>query len=87
MYKFIFFILLSASFFEFNSTVEVDSKRQWSQFRGYLSSGTLDGANLPVTWDVKKSEHILWDIAIPGLGLSSPVIWGDNLFITTAYST
>jgi outer membrane protein assembly factor BamB len=87
MYKSIFLILVSVSFFAFNSTVEVDSKRQWSQFRGYMSSGTLDGANLPETWDVKKNEHILWNVEIPGLGLSSPVIWGKKLFITTAIST
>lgn len=87
MYKSVFFILLSVLFFAFNSLLDVDPKRQWSQYRGYLSSGTLDRANLPETWDVKKKENILWNIETLGLGLSSPVIWGDKLFITTAISS
>lgn len=86
MYKSVFFILLSVLFFAFSSLVDIDPKRQWSQYRGHLSSGVLDGAHLPETWDVKKNEHILWNIEIPGLGLSSPVIWGEKLFITTAIS-
>ena len=64
----------------------IDPERQWSQYRGYLSSGVLDGANLPETWDLKKNDNILWNIEVPGLGLSSPVIWDEKLFITTAIS-
>lgn len=87
MYKALFFVLLSVLFFAFSTLVDVDPKRQWSQFRGHLSSGVLDDASLPETWDVKKAEHILWNIELPGLGLSSPVIWGEKLFITTAISS
>ena len=64
----------------------VDPERQWSGYRGYMSSGILDGANLPETWDVKKDENIKWKVEVPGLGMSSPVIWGNKLFITTAIS-
>jgi outer membrane protein assembly factor BamB len=63
-----------------------DPERQWSSFRGYQASGVLDHANLPDTWNVKTGENILWKFRIPGLGLSSPVIWGNRLFITTAVS-
>ena len=65
---------------------DVVPERQWSQYRGYYSNGVLDNANLPEKWDVKTGENIKWKIEIPGLGLSSPVIWGDRLFITTAVS-
>jgi len=65
---------------------DIAPERQWSQYRGYYSNGTLDNANLPEQWDVKTSENIKWKIEIPGLGLSSPVIWGDRLYITTAVS-
>lgn len=78
-------------FFLFVSTVlnaqDLDPERQWSQYRGYLSSGVLDGAGLPESWDLDTKENILWDVSIPGLGLSSPVIWDDKLFITTAISS
>ena len=65
----------------------IDPERQWSHFRGHLSSGFLDNADLPESWNLKSNENILWIAEIPGLGLSSPVIWGDNMFITTAVSS
>jgi outer membrane protein assembly factor BamB len=61
-------------------------ERQWSHFRGFMSSGVLDDAGLPESWDLKTGENVLWNIEISGLGMSSPVIWGDMLFITTAIS-
>ena len=70
----------------FHPSQNVDSQRQWSMYRGYYASGVLDNANLPISWDVKSEENIRWKVEIPGLGLSSPVIWGDKLFITTAVS-
>ncbi len=59
---------------------------QWPSYRGYQSRGSLDDANLPDTWNLETGENILWTYRIPGLGLSSPVIWGDNLYLTTAVS-
>ncbi len=64
----------------------IDPKRQWPSYRGDYSSGILDNANLPERWNGTTSENVLWKFRIPGLGLSSPVIWGDRLFITTAVS-
>lgn len=71
----------------FSSTVE-DSTRNihWPSFRGSNSSGIADGFSPPVTWSVAKSENILWNTPIPGLGLSSPIVWGDRIFISTAIS-
>jgi outer membrane protein assembly factor BamB len=66
---------------------ELDPERQWSQYRGYQSAGSLDDANLPESWDLDQNENILWNFEVPGLGLSSPVIWDNKLFITTAVST
>jgi len=62
------------------------AERQWSSFRGYMSNGVLDNANLPESFDPVKMDNIRWKIEIPGLGLSSPVIWDNKLFITTAIS-
>ena len=58
----------------------------WPQFRGRQANGIAEGHELPVRWDVKTGEHIKWRVAIPGLGLSSPIVWGDRLFLTTAVS-
>jgi len=64
----------------------LETDRQWSQYRGNMSSGYLDQVNLPETFDIKSGKNVKWKKEIPGLGLSSPVIWGDKLFITTAIS-
>ena len=60
--------------------------QHWNHFRGPQSSGVFDGADLPTSWDGESGENILWKTPIPGIGLSSPVIWGNKLFITTAVS-
>jgi outer membrane protein assembly factor BamB len=46
----------------------------------------LDNANLPETFDFEKMINIRWKMEVPGLGLSSPVIWGNKIFITSAIS-
>ena len=56
----------------------------WPQFRGTQASGIGNGKNMPVEWDVKNNANVSWKLPIPGLGHSSPVIWEDNVFITTA---
>ena len=63
-----------------------DSNRQWPSFRGYYASGYLDNVHIPDTWDLASGKNILWKTSIPGLGLSSPAIWEDNIYITTAVS-
>lgn len=56
----------------------------WPQFRGPGASGKAKGFKTARKWDAKSGEGIKWKTAIPGLGLSSPIIWGDRVFITTA---
>jgi outer membrane protein assembly factor BamB len=59
----------------------------WPSFRGRLASGIADGQILPDRWDVTTGENILWRVQVPGLAHSSPVVWGDRLFVTTAISS
>jgi outer membrane protein assembly factor BamB len=64
--------------------VTVAAPKNWPSFRGANASGVADG-QLPVTaWDVAKGIHVRWKTPIPGLGNSCPVVWGDNVFVTTA---
>jgi outer membrane protein assembly factor BamB len=62
----------------------LENHRQWPSFRGFYARGSLDGANLPEKWDVETMEHVKWKTPIPGLGLSSPVIWEGTIFVTSA---
>jgi len=58
--------------------------QSWSSFRGPLASGVAEGHSVPVKWDAERSENIRWKTYIPGLGHSSPIVWGNRIFITTA---
>lgn len=58
----------------------------WPSFRGANATGIADGQGAVGTWDVESGKNIRWKTAIPGLGLSSPVVWGDRVFVTTAVS-
>ena len=60
--------------------------RQWPAYRGYFLSGILDNAGLPSSFDLETMTNVRWKTEVPGLGLSSPVIWGNRLLITTAIS-
>jgi len=55
---------------------------QWPQFRGPGSAGVADDPALPDKWS--QTENIAWKTAIPGTGWSSPIIWGDRIFVTAA---
>jgi len=65
---------------------QVDYMKQWPQFRGPYASGIVESEQLPGSWNVTTGENIRWKLEIPGLGHSSPVVWGDKLFVTTAIS-
>ena len=59
----------------------------WPSFRGPHASGVADGQRLPDTWNPKTGEHVRWRTPIPGLAHSSPIVWGDRVFVTSAVST
>jgi len=58
----------------------------WPSFRGSQASGIAEGQNLPDRWNAKTGENILWRTPIPGLAHSSPVVWGNKIFVTSAVS-
>ena len=59
----------------------------WPSFRGPNASGVADSQNLPASWNVATSQNIRWTANIPGLAHSSPIVWGDRLYLTTAISS
>ena len=59
----------------------------WPQFRGPGASGIADGTDAPVTWNAEKGTNIRWKTPIPGLAHSSPIVWGDRVFVTSAVSS
>src|SRR5437016_5710468 len=53
----------------------------WPRWRGPYDNGMARG-DAPVEWS--DTRNIAWKLAVPGKGNSSPVVWGDKLFLTTA---
>jgi outer membrane protein assembly factor BamB len=58
--------------------------RPWPSFRGEAASGNGDGQGAVAEWDVASGRHVKWKTPIPGIANSSPIVWGDRVFVTTA---
>jgi outer membrane protein assembly factor BamB len=54
----------------------------WSQWRGHDGQGVSREADVPLEW--AEGQNVAWKTPIPGRGHSSPIVWGDRLFLTTA---
>ncbi len=63
-------------------TVPARAAEQWNQFRGPRGDGTSNALGLPVTWS--NTEHIRWKTPVHGKAWSSPVIWDQQIWLTTA---
>jgi len=59
----------------------------WPSFRGSQASGVADGQNLPERWNGATGDNVLWKTPMPGLAHSSPVVWGDRLYVTSAITS
>ena len=63
------------------------SAQNWPQFRGPNATGVAEGPGRPVKWDASSSLNVRWKTPIPGLAHSSPVVWGNKVFVTTAVNS
>jgi len=59
--------------------------QNWPQFRGTMAGVGVDHPDLPDTWST--TENVAWVTAIPGIGWSSPIVWGDHVFLTTVVNS
>jgi outer membrane protein assembly factor BamB len=60
--------------------------QNWPSFRGLRAGGVADGQNLPAEWSADGGVNVKWKTRIPGLAHSSPVVWGERVYVTTAVS-
>ena len=69
----------------FLSGSNLTAQDNWPRFRGPNADGVVaDDPRLPIKWS--QTENVLWKAGIPGLGWSSPVVWGNKVFVTTVAS-
>ena len=59
--------------------------QEWPRFRGNDAGMAADDPALPDTWS--QTENVVWTRTIPGIGWSSPVVWGDHVFVSTVVNT
>lgn len=71
-----FFVLL----FTWLTTSLAIADTHWPQFRGPNGSGSTEAKGLPLTWS--DQENVVWKTELKGRGSSSPVVWGDRIFVT-----
>jgi len=62
-----------------------DAMQFWPQWRGPMATGVAPQADPPLQWS--ETSNIKWKVAVPGEGDSTPIIWGDRVFILTAVPT
>lgn len=75
-------LVLALSIFSFSRFVSGSSASNWPQWRGADGSGVSNEKNLPSDWNVSK--NIKWKTPISGRGHSSPIVWENRIFLTTA---
>jgi hypothetical protein len=61
--------------------------KPWPAFRGDNAAGNGDGQGAIVTWNVEKGANVRWKTPIPGISNSSPIAWGNRVFVITAISS
>src|SRR5262245_66498589 len=61
---------------------KVEARDTWAQWRGPLGTGVAPDAQPPVEWS--ETKNIRWKRVLPGKGHSSPVVWGERIFLMTA---
>jgi outer membrane protein assembly factor BamB len=74
-------IFLTAVFFGAVAIANTSSAQEWTRFRGPNGSGQSETTTIPPSWG---ATGYLWKAELPGVGHSSPVLWGDRIFLTSA---
>jgi len=59
-----------------------EALKYWSRWRGPSGQGLVEGTAYPDTWS--DTDTVLWKVKVPGRGHSSPIVWNDRIFLTTA---
>lgn len=61
--------------------------QNWPGFRGANAAGVADGTPTAIKWNAPAGENVAWKTPVPGVAVSSPIVWGDRIFVSTAISS
>ncbi|MDA8960598.1 PQQ-binding-like beta-propeller repeat protein [Akkermansiaceae bacterium] len=79
------FLLASLTTSSSGRLKDVQGAKNWHQWRGPEANGVSRTATPPMTWS--ESENIRWKVSIDGRGVSSPVVWGNKIFLLSSVNT
>src|SRR6202171_945704 len=65
----------------------LSAQQNWPAFRGKNAAGAADGTPAECRWTAPAGENVAWKTPVPGLAVSSPIVWGDRVFVSTAVSS
>lgn len=77
-----FLLLMTLSFDSVFCQTEDATSKNWAQWRGPMATGVAPHASPPTRWS--EDKNIKWKTELDGLGHSSPIVWEDHIFLTTA---
>jgi outer membrane protein assembly factor BamB len=77
-------VVLLAWLFVVTAAAHAAGPSEWPQFRGPGGNGVADGSSLPERWSA--TDNVEWVVSLPGRGWSSPIVWHDRVFVTSAVS-
>jgi putative pyrroloquinoline-quinone binding quinoprotein/putative pyrroloquinoline-quinone-binding quinoprotein len=63
------------------------AQQNWPSFRGANAAGVADGKSTAVKWNAATGENVAWKAPVAGVAVSSPIVWGDRVFVSTAISS
>ena len=63
------------------------SAQNWPSFRGANAAGVADGKPTAVKWNVAAGENVAWKAPVGGVAVSSPIVWNDRVYVSTAISS
>jgi outer membrane protein assembly factor BamB len=73
-----------AAFHATSVPAEAAHDDNWPQFRGAHAEGLGSGSGYATVWDLDDGSGVRWQVELPGLGNSSPIVWGERVIVTTA---
>jgi len=77
-------VIASVAALAATGTSALAQQQNWPSFRGPNASGVVDGKPTAVKWNAPAGENVAWKAPVDGIAVSSPIVWGDRVFVSTA---
>ena len=87
MRRLVAFVMMTLAGATLLPAVSVVDAQNWPSFRGVNAAGVADGKPTAVKWDATSGQNVAWKTPVGGVAVSSPIVWGNRVFVSTAISS